>query len=129
MANAQFGSVVAPTPAARVSVAADPGGLTCQWSRSCTARPCRCVWGSEAAMAGAKTKVAAAMAGGRIKVASARAGPKPKMEAEQLRRWNAPEDSVNAEHFIVAQKAIEKIEACPVLDGIKSAPSNRARCD
>ena len=55
-------------------------------------------------------------------MASARAGPKPKMEAEQLRPWNVSEDSVNAEHFIVVQKAIEKIEACPVMDGVRNAP-------
>ena len=84
---------------------------------------------SGAAMAGAKTNVAAAMAGGRIKVASARAGPKPQMEAEQLRPWNVSEDSVNTEHFIVDQKAIEQLEACPMMDGIKNAPSDRARCD
>ena len=78
--------------------------------------------GSASAMAGAKTKVAAAMAGGRIKVASARARPKPQMEGEQLHPWNVSEDSVNAEHFIVVQKAIEKIEACPVMEGIRNAP-------
>ena len=80
---------------------------------------------SEAAMAGAKIKVAAAMAGG-VKVASARAGPKPKMEAEQLRPWNVSEDSANAEHFIVVQKAIENIEACPVMDGVRMSLRPRA---
>ena len=40
----------------------------------------------------------------------------------QLLPISMPEDSVNAEHFIVVQKAMEKIEACPVMDGIRNAP-------
>ena len=118
MANVQFGSVVAPIPAARVSVAADPGGFTCQWNRPCTARPCRRVG----------TRKQPWQEGG-SKWHQPGQGRNPKMEAEQLRPWNVSEGSVNTEHFIVVQKAIEKIEACPEMEGIKNAPSHPARCD